>query len=346
MHLLPEFGNTIKEIKNDGFNIAAKFKIFFGVTNEVTLAKSVGIGILKFVDVFRQLKPDFLLVLGDRQEPFSATVAAAHMNIPIAHIHGGEKATGYHIDEPIRHSITKFAHIHFPSTEKGAKRILRMGEEKWRIHVVGPLGIYSLPKGCIIDKETLVESFSFNPEKPILLVVQHPVSIFANKAADEMEETMEALTNLGEQTVLIYPNADPGSKAMINVIERYKKYKFIRVYKNLPYILYVSLMANANVMIGNSSSAFVEAPLFGLPAVNIGIRQDGREQAGNIINVPYDRDSIARVVEGLLKDKKLRKKIKRRKNPYLKYKNGAEEIANVLSKIKINHKLLEKKITY
>jgi UDP-hydrolysing UDP-N-acetyl-D-glucosamine 2-epimerase len=187
--------------------------------------------------------------------------------------------------------------------------------------------------------------YNLELSKPILLVIQHPVTGESNEAGTQIRETMEAVREMGYQTIVIYPNADAGGRKMIKVIEEYRKYPFIQIYKNLPHKVYLSLMKIANVMIGNSSSGIIEAPSLHLPAVNIGTRQKGRERADNLIEVDYSRDQIKKAIRKAIHDKVFRGSLKKYKNPYGDGKTGLR-IANILSKIKIDDKLLQKRITY
>ena len=346
MHLMREFGHTVKEISADGFKIAARVPMHTQEDTSAAMAKSIGKGIIGMTNALQRIAPEMLVVIADRGEALAAAIAGTHMNIPIAHIHGGDATTGATIDEPVRHAITRFAHIHFPATRKSAQRIVRMGEESWRIHVVGPLGIYAMTTEDFIQKDELCRELRLDSNRPILLVIQHPVTTEPMKAPEQMKETMDALVELGEQAVLIYPNADAGGRKMIKVIENYEKYRFLRIFRNLPYLTFVSLMKSSSAIVGNSSSAIVEAPLFGVPAVNIGIRQKGRERGGNVLDAPHKKDTIVRVMKRLLTDEELVRRIRKAPNPFHVERQGASRIANVLVHTKINERLLRKRLTY
>jgi len=346
MHLMPEFGHTVKEICADGFKIDARVPMHTREDTSAAMAKSVGKGIIGMTSALQRIAPEMLVVIADRGEALAAAIAGAHMNIPVAHIHGGDVTAGASIDEPVRHAITRFAHIHFPATRKSAQRIARMGEEQWRIHVVGPLGIYALAKRDFIQKDELCKKLRLNSKEPILLVAQHPVTTEALKAPEQMEQTMKALVELGEQAVIIYPNVDAGGRRMIRIIEKYSKHRFFRIFKNLPYLTFISLMRVSSAIVGNSSCAIVEAPLFGVPAVNIGVRQKGRERGGNVLDVPHRKDSIVKVVKKLVSDRHLARRIRKAPNPFDVERQGASKIANVLARTKINEKLLRKRLTY
>lgn len=344
MHLSHNHGYTINEIAKDGFEIDAAVDMH--LENSIgapgaSISRSLGVGMIGIARVFDQVEPDIVLILGDRGEALIATITALHMNIPIAHIHGGDTMTGGIIDSSIRHAITKLAHIHFPATAESATRIKRLGEEPWRIHTVGAPGLDTILNTKLLLKEELVEIYSLNANEPLLLVVQHPITTQPEAAADQMRTTMEALKELNMQTILIYPNSDAGGLSMINIIKEYEHLHlpFLQTFKSLPHIDYLSLLHIADVLIGNSSSGIIEASAFNLPVVNIGIRQEGRQRSENVIDVHHDKDMIVKAINIPLKLKLPCVNI---------YGDGTAglRIANVLAGLEINQKLLQKKITY
>jgi GDP/UDP-N,N'-diacetylbacillosamine 2-epimerase (hydrolysing) len=345
IHLSFEHGYTINEIKKDGFKIDAAVDMLLSNDTGASMAKSFGIGIIGITQALEQIKPDIILILGDRGEPFAGAIAASHMNIPVAHIHGGDSTTGGCIDESIRHSITKFAHIHFPATEESAERIKKLGEEPWRINTVGAPGIDTVLNTEPIPKEQLIKRFSLKSDEPLLLVTQHPVTTQSENAAKEMRITLEALAELEMQTILIYPNSDAGGRSMIEVIKEYEPLPFLHTFKSLSHIEYLSLMKIASALVGNSSSGIIEASSFHLPVVNIGIRQEGRQHANNVINVIHDKTKIIDAINKALHDETFKQKVRGCVNPYGDGKAGVR-IAEVLAEIEINNALLQKRITY
>lgn len=344
MHLSEEFGKTIDEIKNDGFEITKEIEMIPKDDSSYSMAKSIGEGIMGISDAFDDLEPDVLIVLGDRTEALAATVAAAYMNVVIAHIHGGDKSKAG-LDESARHAITKFAHIHFPASKKSAKRIRKMGEEKWRINTVGAPGLDTALNADLLDKDEVENKFKIDLKEPLLLVVQHSVSTQPEKAEDQIEETLKAIKELSYQTIIIYPNADAGGRKIIKKIKEYEKFSFIRTYENLSHKEYLSLLDYGDVLVGNSSSGIIESPSFNLPVVNIGIRQDGRECAENIIDVNHDKEKIKESIKRCLFDEEFKKKVNNCKNPYGEGE-ASKKIVNILDKISIDDKLLQKSITY
>ena len=344
MHLSHEFGFTIQEIEKDGFKIAAKVDMLLSSDTVGAMAKSVGLGIIEMAQAWEQLEPDIILVLGDRVEPLAATIAGAYMNIPVAHIHGGDSPKGG-LDEYARHAITKFSHIHFTATEKSAERVLMMGEDKWRVYVVGSPTIDFILNEPLSPAENLAERLGLDLSKPLVLVVQHPVTTEVDKAAKQMRETLEAIVDIGYTTVLIYPNSDAGGRRMIEVITEFESYPFIKTFKSLPRREYLSLMKLASVMVGNSSGGIVEAPSLGLPVVNIGTRQEGRERGKNIIDAGHDKQEIIKAIEKATTDKEFLSEAKKCESPYGDGK-ASERIAHTLTNVEITPQLLQKKIAY
>lgn len=343
MHLSTEFGYTVKEIKRDGFKIDATLGTLHSADTGAAMTQTIGSCILKLADTLEDMRPDILLVLTDLGHTLAGAIAGAYMNIPVAHLHGGDVSGT--VDESVRHAITKLSHVHFSATKKSAERIIKMGEEKWRVHVVGAPGLDVILNEKLIETKEIAKKYSLDLSKPIVLMVQHSVTTESDDSAKQIRETLNAIVELKHHTVLIYPNADAGGRRMIKAIKEYEKYQFIKTFKSLPRKDYLSLMKIASVMVGNSSSGIIEAPSFHLPVVNIGTREAGRERAGNVIDVDYNKNEIIKTVEKALYDEKFKEKVKKCKSPYGDGKAG-ERIAKVLSEIKINKNLLQKRMTY
>ncbi len=339
MHLSDEFGYTVAEIEKDNFNVYARLNTLNKDDTGAGMSRYIGSTILKLSGIFEDLKPDMLLLLGDRGEMLAGAIVAACMNILIAHIHGGE--TSGSVDEGFRHAISKLAHLHFVATEDSKQKLISMGEDPSRIFVVGAPGLDDIFKELIPPQELSIK-YQLDISKPIILLVQHPVVTEAEEAPDQIRETLEAIAELKFQTIVIYPNADAGGRRMIEIIKEYEgKYPFIRAYKSLPRRDYLSLMSIATVMVGNSSSGIIEAPSFGLPVINIGTRQKGRLRAGNVIDVGYNKEEIKRAIIKAIYDKDFRNKVKTIKNPWGDGK-ASERIVSVLASIKIDKNLLQK----
>ena len=342
MHLMPEFGMTINEIKKDGFKIH-EIEATYENDNKESMVSFVGKLIQLLTNKVEEIKPDIILLLGDRGEMLAGAIVGTYLTIPVAHLAGGDITST--VDEHARHAITKLAHIHFPATEKSAERIIKLGEDPSNVFVVGAPGLDSILNENLIDPTELSGKYNLDISKPIFLVVQHPVTTEVDEAPDHIRETLEAIVGLRHQTILIYPNADAGGRKMIEVIKQYEKYPFIKTFKSIPRKEYLSLMKIASVMVGNSSSGIVEAISFGLPVVNIGSRQEGRERAENVIDVDYNKEEIKAAIEEALGDEDFKEKVKNCKNPFGDGKAGPK-VANIVSNIKIDKCLVKKKLTY
>lgn len=343
MHLSKEFGYTVRGIKKDGFKITAEIDVLHRKDTGTAMAKSIGECIEKMAEVLERMRPDFLVLLGDRSEMLAGAVAASYAGIPIAHIHGGESSGS--VDDSVRHAITKLAHIHFPATEESARRIMRMGEDASKVFIVGAPALDTILNERLPSSAKISKKYHLNLSKPILLVIQHPVVTEADEAASQIKKTLDAIVKLKHQTILIYPNADAGGRRMIKVIKKYEGCFFIKSFRSIPYADYLGLMKVASVMVGNSSSGIIEAPSFHLPVVNIGTRQEGRERSTNVINVGYNKNEIIKAIKKALHGKKFRAKVKKCKNPYGDGK-ASQRIVKVLSTVGITPKLIQKKITY
>jgi UDP-N-acetylglucosamine 2-epimerase (non-hydrolysing)/GDP/UDP-N,N'-diacetylbacillosamine 2-epimerase (hydrolysing) len=343
-HIAPEFGYTKNDIINDGFKIDAEVPMIVSGNTKQSMAMSIGVGIIGMTPVFNQFKPDIVVVLGDRFEILAAAISAVYSGYILAHLAGGDSAAGY--DEYTRHAITKIAHLHFPFTKKCADRIIRMGEDPKTVFLTGSPAIDTILHFEMDDELTIKRKYSIPEELDYCLLVQHPLSTDPLNAKNEINATLKAIDELNIPTLIIYPNVDPGSYSIIELIEEYADYhNNVILCKNIPFEEYLALMKYASVMIGNSSSAILEAPSFCVPVVNIGNRQNGREQGGNVINAPPETDKILNAIKIALFDKNFREKVKKSKNPY---GDGfaSEKIVKILEEIVIDNNLYQKQICY
>lgn len=345
MHLSPQHGTTVEEIEESGFTVDRTLHMLFDGDSGRSMAKSLGAGISGLAELLGEREPEIVLVLGDRDEALAAGVAAAHMNIPVAHIHGGDAMSGATIDDSNRHALTKFAHLHFPATDISAERIEKLGEEPWRITVVGAPGLDDVIAGSYHREEEVRRALELPEGEPLVLLVQHPLTTQSSRAATQMRTTFQALEAFDVQIIAIYPNADAGGKAMIQVIEEASEQENVHVFENLPRRYYLGLLGISDVMVGNSSSAIIEAPSFGLPAVDIGPRQEDREHTENVLSVPHDSDSIWDAVRRSLEDEQFRKRVSECVNPYDRG-GAAEHIVDRLRSVELNDRLLQKQLTY
>jgi UDP-hydrolysing UDP-N-acetyl-D-glucosamine 2-epimerase len=300
--LLDRFGRVADLVARDGFRIDATFHMIIEGENPTTMAKSTGLGMIEMATILDNLRPDMVLVVGDRFEIAAVALAAAYMNIPIAHTMGGE-VTGT-IDESVRHAVTKLAHVHFPANAESADRIVRMGERPEHVFTVGCPRLDLVSEILARDPEVPPDFFAkhrgvgpdLDLRQPFLLVSQHPVTTEFTDARRQIEATLEALASLAMPTVMLWPNADAGSEEIAKGIRTFRERRapgWLHLFINLPTDVYVRLMNNTACLIGNSSSAIREGALVGVPAVNVGTRQQSRQRAGNVIDVDHDAVAIA-----------------------------------------------------
>lgn len=345
MHLSSSFGKTRDYILNDVFTINANIPMTPKGDSAYDMAGSIGTGILGMSKAFNKLQPDIVLVLGDRVEALSASIAAVYSGICVAHIHGGDSAEAG-LDENARHAITKLAHIHFPATKKSAERIVKMGEDRSRVFITGAPGLDDIEKKKFLSPKEISAKYELDLSKPVILVVQHPVTTEVRDASKQIKETLEAVINLKLQTMILYPNSDAGGRTMIKLIESYSsKYPWVKTHKSIPRNNYLGLLNVASVLVGNSSSGIIESSSFYIPVVDIGTRQKGRESSSNIINVGYNKNEIIRAINKAIRDKSFLAKVKVAKNPY-SAKNTGLKIVRILSTVNLDSRLLKKKITY
>ncbi|MGE5552026.1 MAG: UDP-N-acetylglucosamine 2-epimerase [Bacteroidota bacterium] len=345
MHLSPEYGATAAEIEHDGFRIDARVDMLFSCDKASAMAKGVGVGVYGMAQAFESLAPDIVVVLGDRVEAFAAAIAASLSNIILAHIHGGDKSRGG-LDETMRHAITKLAHLHFAATTQSAQRILQMGEEPGRVFVVGAPGLDEIfDTAAAGNPEELAVSLGLDLHRTVIVVVQHPVSTSPETAEQQIRETMEAIRRLAIQTVVICPNSDAGGRAMRATIDAYRDLPFVRVVKTLDRRQYLCLLRHSGVLVGNSSSGMIEAPCLGTPVVNIGERQEGREQAGLVLQAGYDRSDITAKIRQALAARTKSASQGERNDVYGDGKASARIVAH-LERLRIDDIPRQKLITY
>ncbi|MFX1256305.1 MAG: UDP-N-acetylglucosamine 2-epimerase [Promethearchaeota archaeon] len=345
MHLLKKYGNTIDIIKSDGIPIKKVIEMYDEKdTSKINLGLAVGKAVVNFSKALNEITPDLLLVAGDRFESLAAVIAASTLSIPIAHIQGGDSVIEGQVDEQIRHAITKFAHIHFPATQKSSERIQLMGEEKWRIHKVGAIALDMIVQEKLLKKEEIFKKLKIKYSEKIILCIQHPYFFEPEKSGEYMKLTLQILKDLNLNVVIIYPNNDPGSDLIIKEIENYRNIPNFKIFKNLNRSDYLSLLKNVDLLIGNTSTGLIESPIFKLPVVNIGNRNKGRECAENVIDVPHDFNQIRdAIIKGLSEE--FKNSCQNVKNPYGDG-NASDKIVKILEEVKIDKNLLVKKLTY
>ena len=354
-HLDANFGNTLDEINNDGFKIDAEIKIDMGEDSNISTPCAIGTGILAISDVLKKINPDIMVVYADRFEGFAAVIASTQMNIPTAHIEGGDLTEGGALDDSVRHAMTKLSHLHFTTNQQASNRLLAMGEESWRVHTVGFPAIDLISEDCYATENAVKERLSLHLDKPIALFTQHSVTTKFEQAGEQIRPSiaaMKKLANDGVQVILTYPNNDAGGRAIIELLNQLSKeeHQNIQVRQSLGRYLYHGVLALALsdsikiVCVGNSSSGIKETPAFGCPTVNIGSRQQGRLRAENVIDAGYSKDAIYDAVGRCITDDKFIKHCKNIENPY--YLGGAGvKVANALSEVELGQTLLRKQMT-
>ncbi|OCZ92310.1 UDP-N-acetyl-D-glucosamine 2-epimerase, UDP-hydrolysing [Achromobacter xylosoxidans] len=302
MHLSPEFGMTYRSIEEDGFRIDAKVEMLLSADSAVAVTKSLGLGVIGFADAFDRLAPDIVVVLGDRFEILAAAQAAMLACIPIAHIHGGETSEGA-FDEGIRHAITKMAQWHFTAAEPYRRRVVQLGEAPDRVFNVGAPGLDILATAKWMGRDELATSLDMELGKPLFVVTYHPVTLESRSPRDAMMQLLGALEAFPQATIVFtYPNADTGGRVLIDCIDQFvaRNRSRAKAFVSLGQLRYLSLMREANVVIGNSSSGLTEAPAMKRATVNIGNRQNGRLKASSVIDATDDQASIIDAIEQAL----------------------------------------------
>ncbi len=337
-HLSPQFGSTIAEIERDGFPIQARIECLLSSDTDTGMAKTIGIAILGLADALTAWRPDLLLLIADRYEMLAPASAALALRIPIAHIEGGEISQGA-IDDAVRNALTKLAHIHFTSTETARRRVIAMGEEPWRVHCAGAPSLDHLRRSKLLTRSALEERLGLALASPTLLAAWHPVTILRDTNS-EADALFAALADAPGQLIFVYPNADAGSYALIERTEALAAARaHTHIFVNLDAVTYWSLLGQADALIGNSSSGIMEAASFALPVVNVGIRQQGRERARNVIDAPADAAAI-RAALGRALSPAFRKSLAGMMNPYGDG-TAAQTIVRVLASVPLDGLLVK-----
>ena len=337
-HLSPQFGSTIQEIERDGFPIKGRIECLLNSDTDTGMAKTIGLAMLGLADALTAWRPDLLLLIADRYEMLAPASAALALRIPIAHIEGGEVSQGA-IDDHVRNALTKLAHVHFTSTEIARRRVIAMGEEPWRVHRAGAPSLDHLRREQLLDRRQLEARLGLTLDAPTLLAAWHPVTILADTNA-EADAFFSALTEAQGQLIFVYPNSDAGSQALIDRTRALAASRAqTHIFVNLDAVTYWSLLGQVDAMVGNSSSGIMEAASFALPVVNVGMRQQGRERAANIIDSPPEATAILVAIKRAL-SQDFRADLTGMVNPY---GNGtaATTIARVLISVPLENLLIK-----
>tara|TARA_A100001015_G_scaffold310412_1_gene411752 strand:- start:4065 stop:5210 length:1146 start_codon:yes stop_codon:yes gene_type:complete len=331
LHLIKKHGYTINEIKKDNFKISYKFKNFIEkkIDDEKNMIFAISETLKKVTKILQREKPEIVLSGFDIGANFALTVASAHLNIPIAHIQGGER-TGS-IDESLRHAMSKFSNYHFVANFDAKKRLIKMGEEKKNIFNVGCPSLDALLNEVEVDEKILSKKFNINFKKNFFIVIQHPVTSESNKSKNQILETILAIKKSGTQSLFVLPNNDTGYYQIVKKIQKFN----LNWTETLQLKEYKSLLKKSSILIGNSSSGIHEAATYKIPVINIGSRQNGRLKPMNVINAKSNKNDIFKKIEFCLNNKKFNKRIKNVKNPYGDG-NSAKKIIKIIKKLNFN----------
>lgn len=342
MHLLPAYGSSYEEIEADGFTIHYKVHMSLDGYSHITQAKSLGIFLNSLPDIIDKEKPDWILLAGDRGEQLMGAIAGAYTYTPVAHIQAGELSGN--IDGMTRHAIGKLAHFHFASNQDAADRLIKLGEEEFRVHNVGAPQIDEMVNSQFTQLKEIEEKLCVKLKEGYLLGVMHPVTEEADKAEDQARIFVKALNRFREPKIIILPNNDAGSKGVKKAINEYREGEYY-TYANLKREDYLGLLKNSNCIVGNSSSGLLEAPTFKVPSVNIGRRQNMRFRGINVIDVPFDEQEVVKAIEKAM-SKEFRDYLDLHcRNPYGDG-HSSERILELLMNTKLDQRLLVKKLTY
>lgn len=339
MHLQPRYGETFKEIEAAGLPIVARIPVNIDGSDGAAMARALAEELAGLVDVFSTEQPDIVLLLGDRGEMLAGALAALHLNIPLVHLHGGELSGT--VDEPIRHAISKLSHYHFPATQGARERLIRMGELPERIFVTGAPGLDGISAGKQIGRDTLFVEHGFSPSRPLALLLFHPVVQEARMAGEQTRQILAALDATGCQVLALMPNADAGGIQVSIALEKWAAGRSgTSLRKHLPRPDYLTWLANADLLIGNSSSGIIEAASFGIPVINVGSRQEGRERSGNVLDVGHSSAELVTAITASLA---------RGRQPLVNvYGDGhaGERIVEWLATLSLDPELLSKRNAY
>jgi len=344
MHLSQKFGDTIKEIKQDGFKVYSKVNMIPKGNSTFHMAKAVGLGTVKFAEIFHKLKPDINLVLGDRDEAFASTLAASHMNIPNAHIHGGDRSQAG-IDEYNRHAITKLSNIHFAASRKSKDRIIKMGENPSFVFFTGSPGIDEIFSNNISDKKFLEKKYNIKLSGQEIILLYHSVTTQPQLSKQQISKILLSIKNINKTTIAIAPNSDAGNEEIFNALNKLSiKSDWLKFYKSIPRSDYLGLLQNCGVLVGNSSSGIIEAGYFKIPVINIGIRQKNREKSSNVIDV--EKITSVNIQKSILQALKIKEKNLLTKDNIYGNGKASQKIIKILETINLSSKLINKEIMY
>ncbi len=345
MHLLPLFGNTVKEVVADGWNIDVRIKLQGDKDDIIGQATAMGRAITKMAETFNNMKSDIVLLLGDRLEMFAAAAAATACQKVIAHIHGGDAAAGIQ-DDAYRFAISKLAHIHFAASQGSKNRLIRLGEQPFRIYLTGSPALDNLSKNICRNKNKLSKWAGFDINDDFIIILQHPAGASAAKECQLMKQTLRGCNHNSLKKLVLYPNCDTGFSGIISAINSYctsQSHNNYFVATHLPREIFMGLLRHCIALVGNSSCGIIEAGRLNVDVINVGPRQAGRDRDTNVHDIDYGTNNVSRALEAVLR----RRRSGRCKPSYI-YGNGrsAIRIASILARVKLDEKMRHKKIAY
>ena len=344
-HLSPLHGCTVADIEADGFAIYERIENLLYSDRDAGRLKGAALQLQVLAHIVDACRPDWLFVAGDREEAITMALCGAYLNVATVHYAAGDRVVG-NVDDTVRHAVSRLSHLLLTTHEEARQRLIRAGEEEWRVRNVGHSGLDRIRMTPVIERGELADLLSVpSIETPYLVVIQHPLSSEYTEAGPQARETLEAVLALGLQTFVSYPNSDAGSQEIIKVIEAYTGHSRIHVFKNIPDIPFVNLLRGAAALIGNSSLGFLEAPFLKLPVVNVGRRQTARHRAENVFFVPHDHREIVKQVRLVLEDNHIQSLIRNCSNPFGDGFTGGR-VADLLANTPIDSRLLIKDMTY
>jgi GDP/UDP-N,N'-diacetylbacillosamine 2-epimerase (hydrolysing) len=344
-HLSPLHGYTVAAIEADGFPIAERVESLLYSDRDAGRIKGAALQLQVLAHIVDSRRPDWLLAAGDREEAITMAMCGAYMNVATAHYGAGDRVVG-NVDDTVRHAVSSMAHLLLTTHEEARERLIRAGQEEWRVHNVGHAGLDRIRRAPELDSQALAAELGVAKiQEPYLVVVQHPISSEIDRSGRAMRETLMAVSELGLQAFVSYPNSDPGSQGIIDQVLGFGSRPNLHVFQNIPDVAFVNLLRGASVLVGNSSLGIQEAPFLGLPVVNVGRRQSARHHAENVFFVPHDRKSIASQVRSILEDDSVQERARGCANPFGDGHTG-ERVATLLAGVPLDKKLLNKDLTF
>jgi GDP/UDP-N,N'-diacetylbacillosamine 2-epimerase (hydrolysing) len=344
-HLSPLYNYTVREIEQDGFPILERIESLLYSDRDAGRLKGAANQLQVLGHVLDKARPDWLLAPADREEALNLAICGAYLGIATAHYGAGDRVVG-NVDDMVRHAVSRIAHLLLTTNEDARVRLLRSGEEEWRVHNVGHSGLDRIRSTRHMSAGEIARALGVEEiRRPYVIVIQHPLSSEAEDAGKQMEQTLEAVVELGLQAFISYPNSDAGSGQIIDVISRFRSHRNLKVFSNIPDEPFVNLLRGASMLIGNSSLGLLEAPFLKLPAINVGNRQSARHHSANVFFVPHDKEAIVTKAKEILHNPDLQARIANCENPFGSGQTG-EQIAEIIATTPIDSKLMNKDLSF